>query len=157
LQGIKRGILEMIDAMAINKADGDNKLKAERARVEYATALHLFPPSLDGWVPQVVTCSALNGDGIKQIWETVLQHSEKMRASGWFLRRRRQQALDWMRELISSGLEAEFYKDPGVRSRLPVLESAVRASHATSYSAARELLSLFRSRSEVPAQTAGKE
>jgi LAO/AO transport system kinase len=105
----------------------------------------------------VVTCSALNGDGINQIWETVLQHSEKMQASGWFLRHRRQQALDWMHELISSGLEAEFYKNPGVRSRLPVLEGAVRASHATSYSAARELLALFRSRSEVPAQSAGQE
>ena len=150
LQGIKRGILEMIDAMAINKADGDNKLKAERTRVEYATALHLFPPSLDGWIPQVVTCSALTGDGIPQMWETVLQHRDKMQASGWFLRRRRQQALDWMRELISSGLKAEFYRHPGVHSRLPLLEEAVRASHATSYSAARELLALFRSRSNFP-------
>lgn len=150
LQGIKRGILEMIDAMAINKADGDNKLKAERARVEYATALHLFPPSLDGWIPQVVTCSALTGDGIATMWETVLQHRDQMQASGWFLRRRRQQALDWMRDLISSGLEAEFYRHAGVRSRLPILEDAVRASHATPYSAARELLALFRSQSQCP-------
>ncbi len=157
LQGIKRGILEMIDAMAINKADGDNKIKADRARVEYATALHLFPPSLDGWVPQVVTCSALTGDGINQIWDAILQHRDKMQANGWFLRRRRQQALDWMHELISSGLEAEFYAHPGVRTRLPELESAVRASHATSYSAARELLTLFRSRTEVPARPTGKE
>jgi LAO/AO transport system kinase len=157
LQGIKRGILEMIDAMAINKADGDNKLRADRARVEYATALHLFPPSLDGWIPQVVTCSALTGDGIDQIWDTVRQHHAKMQASGWFLRRRRQQALDWMRELILSGLQTEFYNHPGVRERLPVLEDAVRASHATSYSAARELLALFRSRSEFPAPAVGKE
>jgi LAO/AO transport system kinase len=161
LQGIKRGILEMIDAMAINKADGDNKLRADRARVEYATALHLFPPSLDGWIPQVVTCSALTGDGINQIWETVQQHRDKMQASGWFLRRRRQQALNWMHELIVSGLQTEFYNHPGVRERLPVLEDAVRASHATSYSAARELLALFRSRSNspsVPASSdAGKE
>ncbi len=110
--------------------------------------------------PQVVTCSALAGEGIQQIWQTVLQHRDKMQAAGWFLRRRRQQALDWMHELISSGLEAEFYRHPGVVSRLPVLENAVRASHATSYSAARELLALFRSRSEVPelpAPPAGKE
>jgi len=157
LQGIKRGILEMVDAMAINKADGDNRLRAERARVEYASALHLFPPSLDGWTPHVVTCSALNGDGIEQIWDLVRQHGDKMQANGWFLRRRRQQALNWMHELISSGLEAEFYKHPGVQSRLPVLENAVRASHATSYSAARELLTIFRTKPEVPADPAGQE
>jgi LAO/AO transport system kinase len=154
LQGIKRGILEMIDAMAINKADGDNKLRAERSRVEYATALHLFPPSLDGWVPQVVTCSAMTGDGIPGIWQTVQQHREKMQASGWFLRRRRQQALSWMHELISSGLEANFYRHPGVQARLPELEDAVRASHATSYSAARELLALYQSRTNPPSMPA---
>jgi len=144
LQGIKRGILEMLDAMAINKADGDNLRAAQRARVEYAGALHLFPPSPDGWVPRVVTCSAQAGEGIGEIWEMVIQHHEKMRASGWFLRRRRQQALAWMRELVLAGLEQEFYGNPAVRARLPELEAAVRNAHATSFTAARELLSLFR-------------
>jgi len=144
LQGIKRGILEMLDAMAINKADGENRRAAERARVEYAGALHLFPPSPDGWVPSVVTCSALAGEGIREIWEMVLQHHEKMLATGWFLRRRRQQALAWMRELIRAGLEEEFYRDPVIRDRLPELEDAVRKAHATSFTAARELLALFR-------------
>jgi len=144
LQGIKRGILEMLDAMAINKADGDNRQEAEQARVEYAGALHLFPPSPDGWTPRVVTCSALANEGIREIWEMVLQHHEKMLASGWFLRRRRQQALAWMRELILAGLEEEFYRNPAVRGRMPELEEAVRAAHATPFTAARELLALFR-------------
>ncbi len=144
LQGIKRGILEMLDALAINKADGDNRQKAEQARVEYAGALHLFPPSPDGWTPRVVTCSALANEGIREIWEMVLQHHEKMLASGWFLRRRRQQALAWMRELILAGLEEEFYRNPAVRDRMPELEEAVRAAHATPFTAARELLTLFR-------------
>jgi LAO/AO transport system kinase len=144
LQGIKRGILEMLDALAINKADGDNRPAAERARAEYAGALHLFPPNPDGWTPRAVTCSALTGEGIREIWEMVLLHHEKMLASGWFLRRRRQQALEWMRELVMAGLEEEFYRSPAVRDRLPELEQAVRNAHATPLTAARELLALFR-------------
>ena len=74
LQGIKRGIIEMVDAMAINKADGENRRRAERARAEYASALHLFPVGPDGWVPPVLTCSALTGDGLTAVWEAVLEH-----------------------------------------------------------------------------------
>ncbi len=143
LQGIKRGIFEMVDHLAINKADGDNRARAERARVEYANALHLFPPEADGWIPRVTLCSALTGEGIPEIWDIVLAHRAHLEANGWFERHRREQALAWMRELIEIGLENEFYRDPAVRSRLPVLEQAVRDSRTTSYSAARELLALF--------------
>ena len=82
LQGMKRGIIEMIDGMAINKADGDNLRKAERARVEYAGALHLFPASADGWTPQVLTCSALHGQGIAEIWQMVLEHRAQLERNG---------------------------------------------------------------------------
>ena len=88
LQGIKRGIIEMIDGMAINKADGDNASKAERARVEYASALHLFPPSGDGWTPRVLTCSALEDTGIAEIWQMVLEHEALLKASGKLQQRR---------------------------------------------------------------------
>jgi LAO/AO transport system kinase len=152
LQGIKRGIIEMIDAMAINKADGDNKLRADRTRVEYASALHLFPPAADGWTPAVVTCSALNGEGISGIWDTVLAHREKMLASGWFLHRRREQALTWMQELISSGLTETFNANPRVRASRPALEQAVRESHMTSFRAAHELLALFQTQSQLPSR-----
>lgn len=143
LQGIKRGIIEMTDCLAINKADGDNVAKAERARGEYAAALHLFPPTPDGWTPRVLTCSALTGEGIAQIWQTVLDHHDTLTANNYFQERRRQQALAWMHELIQSGLEDEFRRHPAVHGRLPELEELVRQGRATSFGAARELLALF--------------
>jgi len=144
LQGIKRGIIEMIDGMVINKADGDNKPKAERARVEYSSALHLFPASADGWYPRVQTCSSLTGEGVVEVWETVLEQRAHLKANGHFGDRRRRQALDWMRELISLGLEDQFKQDPRVRTRLPLVIEDVRRGHISSFSAARELLALFR-------------
>jgi LAO/AO transport system kinase len=144
LQGIKRGIIEMLDGMVINKADGDNKPRAERARVEYSSALHLFPPSPDGWTPRVLTCSSLHGDGIPEVWDMVRQHRKHLEAGGRFERRRRRQALSWMRELISLGLEHMFRDDARVQARIPELEDAVRRGSVTSFSAARELLQIFR-------------
>lgn len=143
LQGIKRGIIEMTDCLAINKADGDNLANAKRARGEYASALHLFPPTPYGWAPRVLTCSALTGDGIPAIWQAVLDHHATLTANGYFQERRRQQALAWMHELIQSSLEHEFRRHPAVHGRLPELEKLVRQGRATSFGAARELLALF--------------
>jgi LAO/AO transport system kinase len=144
LQGIKRGIIEMLDGMAINKADGDNKPRAERARVEYSSALHLFPPSPDGWTPRVLTCSALRGEGIADIWDMVRQHRVQQTEGGHFERRRRRQALQWMRELVSTGLEDLLRGHPGVQARLPVLENEVQAGTVSPFRAARELIGIFR-------------
>lgn len=144
LQGIKRGIIEMLDGMVINKADGDNRARAERARVEYSSALHLFPPNPDGWTPRVLTCSALHNEGIREVWDMVRQHRAQQQAGGHFERRRRRQSLAWMRELISIGLEDLFKQDPGVQSRMPELEDAVRRGSVTPFRAARELLTIFR-------------
>lgn len=146
LQGIKRGILEMLDGMAINKADGENKKRAQRARVEYASALRLFPRGADGWVPRVATCSALTGEGIPELWITILEHRQHVEHGGHLEARRRRQAVDWMHELISLGLDQAFRSDPTVAARLPELKEAVRQGSATSFAAARELLSLFHSR-----------
>lgn len=143
LQGIKRGIIEMTDCLAINKADGDNKPKARRARAEYAAALHLFPPSPDGWTPRVLTCSAVTAEGLDAIWQAVLDHRTLLESNGWFEQRRREQALAWMRELIQIGLEDEFLRHPMVRDRLPDLEKSVLEGRATSFGAARDLLALF--------------
>lgn len=144
LQGIKRGILEMIDGMAINKADGENRARAERARFEYAGALHLFPASPDGWTPRVVACSALNGEGIAAIWETILEHRSKLEASGWIARRRSAQAVEWMGELVSLGLEDALRRSPSVAARLPKLRESVERGQATPFAASREVLRLFR-------------
>lgn len=144
LQGMKRGIIEMLDGMAINKADGDNKRKAERARTEYAGALHLFPASADGWTPRVQTCSALTGEGIAEIWDTVLDHRRLLESNGFLAQRRSYQALEWMNELLMLGLEELFRADHEVAARLPRFQEKVRRGEMTPFAASRELLKAFR-------------
>jgi LAO/AO transport system kinase len=143
LQGMKRGIIEMLDGMAINKSDGDNKLKAERARTEYAHALHLFPASADGWIPSVMTCSSLSGEGIAEVWQMVLQHRKLVEGNGCLAQQRSRQALDWMNELVILGLEKSFQTDPAVAARLPLLKEEVQRGQITPFAASRELLGMF--------------
>ncbi|MEP7365792.1 MAG: methylmalonyl Co-A mutase-associated GTPase MeaB [Acidobacteriota bacterium] len=143
LQGIKRGILEMVDGMAINKADGDNIERAARARADYASALHLFPPAPGGWTPSVLSCSARTGEGVAEVWRCVLDHDSLMREKALLAPRRREQSLAWMRELIAIGLEEEFSRNTAIRERLPQLEQEVRAGATTPFAAARELLAKF--------------
>jgi LAO/AO transport system kinase len=145
LQGMKRGIIEMLDGMVINKADGDNKVHAERARIEYAGALHLFPAPADGWKPRVLTCSSLSGEGIPETWNMVLAHGELLESNGWLAKLRSRQALAWMNELMMLGLEDLFHRNRAVAERLPVLKEDVRAGRTTPFAASRELLALFRS------------
>ena len=145
LQGMKRGIIEMLDGMAINKADGDNKPKAERARIEYASALHLFPASPDGWTPRVLTCSALTGERIADLWQMVLEHHELLDGNGHLALQRKAQALEWMNELVRMGLIEAFQRDPSVAARWPGLEGEVREGRVSPFAASRELLGLFRS------------
>jgi LAO/AO transport system kinase len=144
LQGIKRGIIEMVDAIAITKADGDMEALASRARTDYETALHLFPAAADGWTPPVVTCSAVTPSGIGDIWAVVLDHRARMESAGYLASRRRAQSIAWMRELVSAELDAAFRVHPRVAEALPSLEAAVEAGRTTAFAAARQLLALFR-------------
>jgi LAO/AO transport system kinase len=144
LQGMKRGIIEMLDGMAINKADGDNKPKAERARIEYSGALHLFPASADGWTPRVLTCSAISKEGIAEVWQMVLDHRELLEGNGSLAKLRNLQALQWMNELTMLGLEELFRGNHAVARRLPLLSEDVHRGRMTPFAASRELLSLFR-------------
>ena len=156
LQGMKRGIIEMLDGMAINKADGDNKPKAERARIEYSGALHLFPASADGWTPRVLTCSAISKEGIAEVWQMVLDHRELLEGNGSLAKLRNLQALQWMNELTMLGLEELFRGNHAVAERLPLLRDEVHRGRMTPFAASRELLSLFRLRpgnSESPNET----
>src|SRR5262249_27434240 len=121
----------------------DNKPKAERARTEYASALHLFPVPPDGWMPRVMTCSAIEGDGIAEIWDMILDHRRQLEDSGHFAARRSLQALDWIRELVDLGLEESFDRDPAVAARFPEMRDAVRQGRVTPFAASRELLALF--------------
>jgi LAO/AO transport system kinase len=143
LQGIKRGIIEMVDGLAINKADGDMRPRAEHAQAEYRAALHLFPAPADGWQPPVLLCSALEGTGVADVWEAVLAQRLHMERGGHFARRRRQQALAWMHELVATGLQAAVRADPAVAAALPALEQAVGDGRTTAFAAARDVLTRF--------------
>ncbi len=146
LQGIKRGIIEMVDAIAVNKADGDLQEHAQRARAEYQAALHMLPAPADGWAAPVLTCSALSGDGIAALWDMVLAHRAHLDAAGHLAERRQQQALAAMRELVATGLDAALRADPAVAAALPALEDDVAAGRITPLAAAQDVLSRFRSR-----------
>lgn len=146
LQGMKRGISEMADLVAINKADGDNLPRAEAARREHEAALGLFSRSPKDWAPRVATCSAATGDGIPQLWETVLEHHRFVGESGWLDRARREQARSWMREAIDCGLRERFRNDPAVRRELPECERQVAEGRASAFHAARRLLKLYSGR-----------
>lgn len=144
LQGIKRGVIEMADILVVNKADGDYLAEAKRARRAYETALHLFPRPPHGWQPVVATCSALRREGIREVWDHVLRHRAHMEQSGWFSRRRAEQARLWMRELIEESLRVEFLGNGAVQQRLETIEGMVESGGMSALRAARRLLETFR-------------
>lgn len=144
LQGMKRGIMEMTDLIAINKADGGNRAACERARREYQSALDLFASSPDGWMTSVVTCSAHTGEGIAGIWEQVLKHHAKLQSSGALDRLRREQVKSWMYELIEYGLREQFRNHSAVRARLPECEQNVAQGRLSPFRAAERLLEIYR-------------
>jgi LAO/AO transport system kinase len=144
LQGIKRGIIEMVDGVVVTKADGDNLSAARRARAEYAGALHLLSAPSDGWTPQVLTCSALTGDGVADVWQLVLDHHAQQDAGGHLVARRRAQAVAWLRELVSQGLHRMVDARPDTATRSAELEAAVTAGRTTPFRASRELLATVR-------------
>lgn len=140
LQGLKRGIMEMADALCITKADHGNEPAARRARADYQRALHLFPPAPSGQVPPVLLTSAVSGTGLAEVWDVIERYAAATRQSGYFQQRRQQQQLQWLHQSITQALEARFYADESVRARLPAVEQAVAAGHLTPFAAAAELL-----------------
>lgn len=143
LQGIKRGIVEMADAIAINKADGANRAAAERARTEYERALHLMPPDPSSEPPPVLTCSAETGAGIDAVWQAVMDHYHRAQSDGSFDRRRRRQAIYWMHQTIEHRLRRDFMSAPAVQEVLGDVEAAVEAGRLSSFAAAEKLLALY--------------
>ncbi len=142
LQGIKKGVLELADAIAINKADGNNITKAEKAKIEYKNALNLLTPASKIWSPPVLTCSAVTMDGIEDIWQTILDHKKKLELSGELDEKRRKQALDWLWALVEEGLRERFYRNPEVEKKLPAVVTAVEKGETAPTAAAHRLLDL---------------
>ncbi len=150
LQGIKRGILELVDAIAINKADGSQRQQAEFARAEYQNALHLFAPAVGGWSPPVLLCSAQTSMGIVELWDCILKHEKYQLQNGLRAELRRQQALAAMRQMVSLGLEASFRRDPKIQELLPQIEEMVLSGKMSSFAGARSLLSAFGAARNAP-------
>jgi LAO/AO transport system kinase len=145
LQGIKRGVMEMADAVVVNKADGDNLCEAEKARAEAERALHFLRPSLSGWVPRAMACSARTGLGVEEIWVSILAHHDVLRESGKLEQSWRDQQLHWLHESVEEGLMQLFLADPAVQERWTDIEQKVVAGQITALSAARSLLSFYES------------
>jgi LAO/AO transport system kinase len=127
LQGLKKGVVELADMIAVNKADGDNMARAKAAAAEYRAALHILKPSSANWAAPVVTYSALTGDGIADLWKNVVDHRQKLAASGERAAKRREQQVTWMREMLEERLFAKLRSDAQVKAKLPRLEAAVAA------------------------------
>ncbi|MFY0542267.1 methylmalonyl Co-A mutase-associated GTPase MeaB [Nannocystis pusilla] len=143
LQGIKRGILELADILAITKADGDNLAAAERARAEYALAMRLIRPKHAGWSVPVVTTSSVTGAGLAALWQTVERHREALQAGPAWQAQREAQHVHWLWRAIEAELMRRFAADPEVLARRPALEAAVRAGRLSPDHAAAELLAAF--------------
>ncbi len=143
LQGLKKGIVELADMIAINKTDGDNIARARIAAAEYRAALNILKPQSETWSPPVVTFSALTGDGIAELWVQVVAHKEKMSATGELAARRREQQVKWMWTMLEERLTARLRSDPAVRGKLKAAEAAVAAGKLAPTLAVEEIAALL--------------
>lgn len=143
LQGIKRGIMEMADAIIINKADGDNIKKANWAKAEFNRALHLFPAKKSGWTPTTATCSALTHEGIPEIWKTIEQYIEFTKENHYFLENRTAQNQYWLLETINEQLKTNFYSNPEILKNLEECKKAVQNNEISPFAAAKLVLEKY--------------
>jgi LAO/AO transport system kinase len=143
LQGLKKGIVELADALVVNKADGDLKAAAGRTAAEYRNALRLLHPTGAAWQPPVLQCSALKGEGIAEIWATALRFRDAMERAGLWAERRAAQARAWLWAELTDSLMAALQAHPGVKKRLAALEAEVAAGKLTPPAAAETLLADF--------------
>ncbi|MEJ2617158.1 MAG: hypothetical protein P8Z35_19560 [Ignavibacteriaceae bacterium] len=146
LQGIKRGIIEMADAIVINKSDGSNIDTARRAQAEFSNALHLFPPAPAGWVPQVLTCSSLEQTGIEEIWDLIEHYREQFTANGMFIEKRLEQRQYWLHETIRQGIFDQVFKNREMHEELKRYEEKIYRGEMTSFAAASAILNKYKSR-----------
>lgn len=140
LQGIKRGIMEMADAIVINKAEGANLKRAQIAKADFERALHLYPPKENGWTPKVLTCSAIENRGITEIWEVIDNYLKLTRENSGFQAKRKEQNKYWFLQTVENLISERFYKDPDISQRLQTLKEKVELNQISPFRAAEELL-----------------
>ncbi|MBI1223712.1 MAG: methylmalonyl Co-A mutase-associated GTPase MeaB [Bacteroidetes bacterium] len=143
LQGIKRGIVEMADILAVNKADGDRIELAKSARKDYAQALHLFSEKPSGWLPKAVTCSANSGEGLPEIWKLIADYQAIVKLNGWFNENRKAQLAAWFSSQLEQSIHRFFFENPVVKSALEAQKQAVLEGKISPTNAAHQLLDLF--------------
>jgi LAO/AO transport system kinase len=143
LQGIKRGVVELADAIVVHKADGENVDRAQAARIDYERAIHYLTPVTEGWTPRVVTASSVSGDGIAELWKLAEQFRDETNRSGVFEKRRREQAREWVHAIVREALLNRFRSNDRVAEILQELESAVMHGRLPATTAAQRLLDAF--------------
>jgi len=143
LQGIKRGIVELADLLAVNKADGERLALAQQAQRHYRNAVHLLPKSRSGWSPQVLLCSAQEGKGVAELWTAILHYRQQTQQNGFFAQNRWQQAHYWLEEALQAGLQALFQGNKDAQQLLKTLEPEVLAGRLSPFAAAEKVLRAF--------------
>ncbi|WP_233621923.1 methylmalonyl Co-A mutase-associated GTPase MeaB [Flavobacterium agrisoli] len=144
LQGIKRGIMEMADAVIINKADGENSQNAQVLQAAIQKTISLFPKKDSEWVPFVSCCSALHKEGITEIWQTLTSYFETIKKNHFFEENRKNQNLDWMYETINDELLHQFYNQPAIITQLEINKKAVQNNEKSPFEAALELIRIYK-------------
>ncbi|MFY7989298.1 MAG: methylmalonyl Co-A mutase-associated GTPase MeaB [Fluviicola sp.] len=144
LQGIKRGIMEMADGLAVTKADGDNVKRAQLAAREIKNAIHLFPPTENGWIPEVKSCSSLEKSGISEIWEMIERFERHTQTNGSFDHKRHNQDLYWMEEALKEKLIFGLHRDPEVKAHKKTIEAQLLAGEISAFEAADRLYQLYK-------------
>ena len=143
LQGIKKGIMEMADALVVTKADGDNVKPANLAATQYRNALHLFPPNENEWIPPVFTCSSQTGDNLEKVYEVIDSFRNKMAISGWIDHNRHEQEKNWLRSTLNDMILDQFYAVPELLQKLKTIEEKLMEDSIPFYAAAEELFNAY--------------
>ena len=144
LQGIKKGVLELADMIAVNKTDGENESKAFEAAKDYISALRLTQPATSNWMPPVVNCSSLTGEGLDEVWEKIEDHKKVLENSGEWAERRKIQKLKWMWSIVEERLSSDLHDHPSITEQVPQLEKTVLEGEISATAAAERLLEIFR-------------
>ena len=143
LQGIKKGVMELADAIVVNKADGDNLKRALIARSDYDRMLHYIRPATEKWKTQAYTCSAVTKDGLDELWEVIQEFAEQGKENGVFLKRRQEQSLRWVRDMIDEHLHNLFFNNVVIQGRMGEVENAVLDGEMSESQAVEELITIF--------------
>ena len=146
LQGIKRGIMEMADALVINKADGSNTKPAAIAKQDFTKALHLYPLKENGWKPEVLICSALENTGILEVWELIKKFVEFTTANGYLEQNRKKQNKNWLLQYIDQRITSDFYRHPQIANALPSVIDEVTQGTISPFTAAEKLITIYKTR-----------